>query len=351
MHRAAAGSPAGTTPPGTGTQDRTRTRLMNGRYLIVERIAVTLLAALFLAGCGPDDAQRDGEARPGPGTPAAREQPDMTPGPEGGMVSDDPDRTVSSTPDGSADGASADASSGTAVTSGSTTNGGGPGRSRQPSASPPSSSGTASTGGGSSGSVEPASRQASPDAILRATSRAYEDLRSFRATFEQTLQNTLLGRTTRSVGTLYQRQPDRFLMDFSDPAGDRIVSDGRYFWMYFPSVDAKQVIRSSGGARGLDLHSQFIGDPVERFETTYHGTEAVHGRRAHVMTLVPRQALGYQRLKVWIDANDHLVRRFELTENNGNIRHFVLDDLTKNPSLSDDLFEFTPPAGSQVVER
>lgn len=312
---------------------------MNGRYLIVERIAAALVTALLLSGCGPEEAQMDREARPGSEAPAARELPGTTPGQDGAVVDGDPDRPVSNTPD--------------------TTSGTEPGPAQQQPSSPPSqtgspgstSGGTASSGGGSSGAAQPSSRQASPDAILRATSRAYEGLRSFRATFEQTLQNTLLGRTTRSEGTLYQRQPDRFLMDFSDPAGDRIVSDGRYFWLYFPSVDAKQVIRSSRGAQGLDLHSQFIGDPVQRFETTYHGMEAVRGRQAHVMTLVPREAMGYQRLKVWIDADDHLVRRFELTENNGNIRHFVLSDLARNPSLSNDLFEFTPPAGAQVVER
>jgi hypothetical protein len=36
-----------------------------------------------------------------------------------------------------------------------------------------------------------------------------------------------------------------------------------------------------------------------------------------VLTLVPRQPLGYRSLKVWIDEQDHLVRRFELTEENG----------------------------------
>lgn len=206
-------------------------------------------------------------------------------------------------------------------------------------------------GGSAPDEAQPVPDGASPDAILRATSRAYEGLTSIRATFQQTLQNTLLGRTTRSEGTLYQRQPDRFLMKFTDPPEDVIVSDGQYFWMYFPSVDRGQVIRTPRGAGGLDLRSQFIGDPVRRFGTTYHGTESVRGRRAHVMTLVPRENLGYQRLKVWIDADDHLVRRFTLTEGNGNIRHFELSDLARNPTLSDDLFEFTPPPGAQVVER
>lgn len=190
-----------------------------------------------------------------------------------------------------------------------------------------------------------------PAAILRRTSAAYESMHAISADFSQRLRNTLLGRTTESEGTLYQREPDRFLMDFSDPEGDLIVSDGRWFWMYFPSVDEKQVLRTSRRRQGLDLHAQFIGDPVERFEYTYHGTEAVRGREAHVLTLEPREAAGYERMKVWIDAEDYLVRRFELTEENGNVRHLELRDVVVNPTLPDSLFEFTPPDDAIVVDR
>lgn len=307
----------------------------------MERITAALVATLLLAGCGPGDTQREREARPASEAPASeapltQDGSDTTPDPDGAIASDDPDGSVSNADVGD-DTESPPADDGTRSPSSPSSRP----SSQQPTAEPPSQASQQPT----------SSQQASPDAVLRATSEAYEGLRSFRATFRQTLRNTLLGRTTESEGTLYQRQPDRFLMEFTDPPNDRIVSDGRYFWMYFPSADPKQVIRSSRGAQGLDLRSQFIGDPVRRFESTYHGTEAVQGRRAHVMTLVPRESMGYDRLKVWIDANDHLVRRFELTENNGNIRHFVLSDLARNPSLPDELFEFTPPAGTQVVDR
>jgi outer membrane lipoprotein carrier protein len=187
--------------------------------------------------------------------------------------------------------------------------------------------------------------------ILRATARRYEQVRSLSAEFEQEMRNPLLGNVVRSRGTLFQRQPDRFLMRFSDPDGDVIVSDGEHFWLYYPSVDARQVIRAPRGPQGLDLHAQFIGDPVRRFDATNHGREAVRGRPAHVLTLVPREPLGYRTLKVWIDAEDHLVRRFELTEDNGNLRRFELSNVQINPTLRDDLFRFTPPPGAQVIQR
>ncbi|HSH45035.1 MAG TPA: outer-membrane lipoprotein carrier protein LolA, partial [Longimicrobiales bacterium] len=156
---------------------------------------------------------------------------------------------------------------------------------------------------------------------------------------------------TESAGTLYQRQPDLFLMRFSDPEGDVIVSDGDYFWVYYPSVDPKQVIRSERGAQGLDLRSQFVGDPTQRFNAEYNRREEVRGRPAHVVTLVPREALGYRRLVVWIDAEDRLVRRFELTEENSNVRCFELTDLRVNPELPASLFAFDPPADAHVVRR
>lgn len=300
-----------------------------------------LTGTLLLAGCG------DGEARteravpsaqaPAPGAEQPEELADSTV--VGGAADDgadvgatDPNQPVEHRVEEPAGGTGADGSG----------SDGSPGPRAAP--EPQTTSEPRST-------AERGVRQASPEAILRATSTAYEGLRSFRAEFEQTLQNTIIGRTTTSRGTVYQRQPDRFLMDFSDPEDDLIVSDGDYFWMYFPSVDAKQVLRTPRGAQGLDLHAQFIGDPVRRFETTYHGTETVRGRPAHVMTLVPRERLGYQRLKVWIDHEDHLVRRFELTEANDNVRHFEFRDMVRNPTLPNDLFEFTPPQGAQVVTR
>jgi outer membrane lipoprotein carrier protein len=191
-------------------------------------------------------------------------------------------------------------------------------------------------------------------AILKRASAAYTKIKSMRADFVQRRENPLLNSTNTSRGTLYQRRPDRFALKFSQPAGDVIVADGRYFWVYYPSADKRQVIRADAGAAGagaVDLQSQFIGDPVKRFSHTYHGTEKQGGRTLHVLTLVPRQNAGYKSMKVWIDGGDALVRRFQITEQTGALVEFQLSNLSVNPALGDEIFRFTPPAGAQVIER
>jgi len=209
--------------------------------------------------------------------------------------------------------------------------------------------------GQSGGSAEqPAAYAQDPAAILRRTSDVYEGLRSMRADFTMVVENPLLRSRTTSRGTLYQRRPDRILLDFSEPEGDIIVSDGTYFWVYYPSANADQVLRSpagEAGAGGVDLQAQFIGDPTDRFDYTMQGTETIAGRRAHVFTLVPRGNAGYRQLKVWIDAEDSLVRRFELTELNGSVREFTLSNVQRNPTIPDERFTFTPPPNARVVTR
>lgn len=189
--------------------------------------------------------------------------------------------------------------------------------------------------------------------VLRRAAEVYAKSGSLQADFSQRTVNPILRSTVTSSGTLYQRHPDRFLMRFSDPEGDLIVSDGTHFWVYYPSVDRRQVIRmpASRGAGGVDLQAQFVGDPLERFGVVFEGREDVGGRSTYVLLLNPKRPLGYRSLKVWIDAGDHLIRRFELTEESGLVRHFELSNLRLNVRLGDDLFHFVPPEGAQVVDR
>jgi len=199
----------------------------------------------------------------------------------------------------------------------------------------------------------PAARQQSAEAILRHAAAAYRAVRSLRAGFVQVVKNPLLGGAITSKGTIYQRRPDRFLMKFSDPAGDVLVSDGQWFWIYYPSVDPKQVIRTpaAGAGQAVDLQAQFLGDPERRFSARLEGREAVAGRQAYVLDLTPRGSEAFKALKLWIDPDDYLVRRFEITEQNGSVRHLELSDLRVNVAAGDALFRFAPPAGAHIVTR
>jgi outer membrane lipoprotein carrier protein len=198
-----------------------------------------------------------------------------------------------------------------------------------------------------------AERDATATDILERVERTYGGVRSMQADFVQDLSVPLLGTSQRSSGKLYQRRPDRFLMKFSDPAGDVIVADGRSFWMYYPSNDPKQVMKTSiaQGSEQVDLHQQFLSNPTARYNATLDGEETVDGHRTHVLTLIPKQQSPVRKLRIWVDRDDFAVRRFEMTEENESVRRIELRNLRRNVSLPDALFAFTPPRGAQVFEQ
>lgn len=188
--------------------------------------------------------------------------------------------------------------------------------------------------------------------VLRRAERAYADLRSLEAEFQQQVTVPVLGSTQRSSGTMYHRRPDRFLMRFSDPEGDIVVADGRHLWMYYPSVDEDQVMRTSlGSGQEVDLQRELLSNASERFEVRDFRDATVAGRPAWELALVPREAAPYRSVRVWVDKRDALVRRFEVVEENESVRRLELRNLKPNASLPDGLFSFTPPPGARVFDQ
>lgn len=208
----------------------------------------------------------------------------------------------------------------------------------------------AGTAAASQGASAP---KGSVDAILARAEKEYAATRSMEASFRQTLTVPLLGSDQQSRGKMYHRRPDRFLMRFTDPAGDVLVADGRHFWMYYPSTNPKQVIRTSmGEGRGeIDLQREFLSRPTERYVATLVGEESVGGRPAHVISLVPKGRSPYRIIKIWVDKNDSLVRRFEMTEENDSVRRLELSDVRRNADIADSVFRFEPPAGVEIFDQ
>ncbi len=173
------------------------------------------------------------------------------------------------------------------------------------------------------------------------------------ADFMQTLSVPLLGQESHGSGRLCQAQPDLFAMRFADPAGDAVVMDGTYVWIYYTSADPKTVIRLpvADAPGGFDLHREFLDDPARKYEITYEGTEKVGGHETARIRLVPRASASYQSAVVWIDESDHLLRRVKLEEENESVRTLTLSDVTLDPRIPDGWFTFTPPSGVQIISR
>jgi outer membrane lipoprotein carrier protein len=185
---------------------------------------------------------------------------------------------------------------------------------------------------------------------------AWSKVKTARATFEQTITNSLTGRTLTASGEYQQQRPGKLSVRFSEPANDRIVADGTRLWLYLPSTTPGQVIRTSqknGGSGTVDLTAQFLTAPRTRYTISQAGAAEVSGRATHTYTLVPKQKEGatFQTATVWIDDADATIRQFEVTEPSGLVRRVRLTSFRPNVPVDASAFTFTVPAGVRVVDR
>lgn len=185
---------------------------------------------------------------------------------------------------------------------------------------------------------------------------AWAKVRTLRATFEQTVTNPITGSALTSKGELQQRKPNRLTIAFSEPAGDRIVADGKFVWVFLQSATPGQVIKLSNteaGAANTDLIGQFLTTPRKKYDASDAGTDKIAGRTTRALVLIakPGEALPFVRAKVWIDSADALIRQFESTDANGITRRVRLLTLKPNAVVQDKAFTFRVPQNVRVVQR
>src|SRR4051812_26492206 len=143
-----------------------------------------------------------------------------------------------------------------------------------------------------------------PKAIDRAVA-AWSKVKSLNGTFEQTITNPLMRSTSVAKGSFAQQQPNKLAVRFSDPAGDAIISDGQYLWIYLQQSAPGQVMKrpmTDEMATPLDI-GQFLDAPAAKYDIVARGAEAVNGRAAQVFGLTPKKGTDapFTRAAVWVD--------------------------------------------------
>lgn len=203
--------------------------------------------------------------------------------------------------------------------------------------------------------IAPAAMAQSPEAIMERAVKAYANLRSVRAEFRQSITNPITGSDMVSRGVLLRKDPAFLSINFTDPSGDRIVSDGTALWIYLPSSAPGQVIKTSAKANNalamVDPGGVFLSSPASRYTMSTGGTATVAGRKMNVVNLVPKTSNGiFSKAKVWVDAATNLIRQFEVVDSNGLKRVVTITSIQPNASLSAPDFRFTPPKNVRVLD-
>ena len=193
--------------------------------------------------------------------------------------------------------------------------------------------------------------QTPADKAIESAVKAYSDIKTAKATFEQSIMNPLVGTTLKSRGNFEQSRPNKFAFRFTDPKGDVIICDGRYAWAYLPTSAPGRVSRMPCGGGSLDLIGEFFTNPKARYTIGDGGAATIGDRKTHVVLLTPKSKdAAFNRAKVWIDPTTGSLVQFEAVEPSGLTRLVRITSFTPNASVSAKSFTFAVPKGVQVVD-
>ena len=197
---------------------------------------------------------------------------------------------------------------------------------------------------------------ASAEAAYDRAAKAWSSQNSVEAKFEQSITNSLLGRTVSSRGTFQQQKPNKISITFTSPAGDRIVADGKSLWVYLPSSVPGQVMKLPADAEGAvvaDMLGQLLDAPKRSFVISGGESATVEGKSTRRVQLVPRESANvpFQKAILWLDESESRPVKVQVIDSQGTERVITLMSWTPNAKFSARTFTFTPPAGVKVITR
>ncbi|MEP6763278.1 MAG: outer membrane lipoprotein carrier protein LolA [Gemmatimonadaceae bacterium] len=196
--------------------------------------------------------------------------------------------------------------------------------------------------------------QNSASEVYDRAAKAFGALQTIDAQFDQTIMNPLLGKTVTSHGHFLQQKPNLVSITFTDPVGDRIVSDGKSLWIYLPSSLPGQVVKlpaDTEGAGVANLLGQFLDAPKQSFTITGGEAATIDGTGTRKVQLVPRakSSAPFQRAVLWIDDKESRIRRVQVVDAQGVDRTITMTTWATNTALAKDAFKFSPPKGVKIV--
>lgn len=202
----------------------------------------------------------------------------------------------------------------------------------------------------------PVAAQSGAEAAYDRVAKAWSATKTLEANFDQKITNPLLGRTATSRGVFHQQRPGKVSITFTQPAGDRIVGDGKTLWVYLPSSAPGQVLKLPANADGAivaDLLGQLLETPRRAFVISGGDAVTVEGRATKRVQLVPRtpNAVPFQKATLWLDDKESRPVRVQVIDGQGVDRTITLTSWSPDATLPKDAFAFTPPKGTKIQTK
>jgi outer membrane lipoprotein carrier protein len=171
------------------------------------------------------------------------------------------------------------------------------------------------------------------------------ETRSASAQFTQVVYDRNIRKLQETSGTMHFSRPGRIRWSYEKPYEQLIVGDGSKLWVY--DKDLNQVtVKAIGQAIGGSPAALLAGS--DEIEKDFRVTPAEVRDGLDWLEAEPRGTEStFQKVRLGFGSNG--LEAMELVDAFGQLTLVRFHDIERNPKLSPELFQFTPPQGADVI--
>lgn len=179
----------------------------------------------------------------------------------------------------------------------------------------------------------------------------YRQAKTFKATFRQTFVHRASAKKTVSNGGMAAARGGKLSFRYTEPKGDRVVSDGNLVKLYERAEKRMFVLKLANARHALAV--AFLLDSIrltKDFELRLLDPKRHRVKRGSVIEATPKRANAMMsRLILYVDPLTAQVLRVMVIDAQGNTNRFDFDHRRFDTDVPDKEFTFTPPRGTKII--
>jgi outer membrane lipoprotein carrier protein len=171
------------------------------------------------------------------------------------------------------------------------------------------------------------------------------DLSTLGSHFEQQLFDEYGELMETSQGEVAISRPGKFRWEYQQPYRQLIVTNGTMLWVY--DVDLEQVSVNPFADSGAGSPAALLVRDID-IDQHYSVAETADDQGLTWVSLTPLDASSqYSAIDIGLDEGG--LRGIKLRDNLNQLTVIYFDNVQRNSDLGDDIFDFQPPAGVDVM--
>ncbi|RYZ66428.1 MAG: outer membrane lipoprotein chaperone LolA, partial [Proteobacteria bacterium] len=195
------------------------------------------------------------------------------------------------------------------------------------------------------------SASAAIPALLEKVEKKYLEKKSLEAKFSQTQYQKLTKMEKNLSGVISLKYPNKFRWETLKPDQNLFVSDGKKFWSYTPPFmkgEQGQVIEKKTSEVQSQLASLLLSAAFSKIKDA-----KIVAISDSVFKVTPKKGTAgtVSQVEVEIDPKTAQITRVKLEHDGGNRSEVKLSDIKLGEPMSDEMFRFVIPPGTEVIRE